>query len=254
MSTETGGMPGERLAADVVGRPVDRTDVVRRPVHGFRDGAGTDHPSFPVSTEMTQTPARIRWSPGNPVTPNRNLPPIAGIVKEEIRGYSAGEISELREDYARNGTRDAEYVYAPWEEGADAVILTDREMRRIRNVVEDSSPADALRRVLEISEGETHPPFDWATAARRLAFPVPGPVAFEADSMRETREEAAEIPRTLGILYFMYDATPGDTPCGSRYDSTIEENGNERSSTSREDAFVGTLTSMRDRSTCCRFL
>lgn len=79
------GTPGERLAADVVGRPVDRTDVVRKAVHGFGDGAGTDRPSFPVSTEMTRTPAEIRWSPGNPVTPNRNRPPIAGIVKGEVR-------------------------------------------------------------------------------------------------------------------------------------------------------------------------
>lgn len=121
--------------------------------------------------------------------------------------------------------RDAEYVYALWEKRADTVMLTDRETGKIRNVVENSSRADASDTVLEISGGETRPLFDRATAARRLAFPVPGLVAFEADSRRKTYGEAIEILRRLGILYFIYNATPGDAPRGGRYDSTIEGDG-----------------------------
>lgn len=45
-----------------------------------------------------------------------------------------------------------------WELGADTVILDDLEMKRVRNIVENPTIADALEQVIDLSRGDLHPP------------------------------------------------------------------------------------------------
>ncbi|XP_059101848.1 uncharacterized protein LOC131895456 [Peromyscus eremicus] len=195
---------GKRLALNIV-----RKEQERSATPGW-NGRNTV-PSFPVSTQSKRTPIRSTISALNPFSTGggSNHPKFEmGTKFEEIRPYTPQEISELRKDYAQNGQKDAEYMCRLWEKGADTVMLTDLEMRKIRNIVENPSVSEALEHVIETSKGDTHPLLDWITAAWRFAFPTLDLTQFESAAQWTTYAQAIKQCRKLGILYFIYNQVP----------------------------------------------
>lgn len=56
--------------------------------------------------------------------------------------------------------KDATWIVKLWEKGADTVMLTEHEMRKIRNIVENPSIAEALEHCLNVSQDDTQPLLD----------------------------------------------------------------------------------------------
>lgn len=157
-------------------------------------------PSFPVSTRITKTPS----SGGSKFNPFMD-------DKEETleqRAFNQTELSDLRRDFAQNGAKDAEYMCRLWEKGADTIMLSDQEMKRIRNIVENPAVAEALEHVIETARGDTHPLLDWITAAWRVAYPNLDLTQFETAGQWQTYTQAIRQARKLGILYFIYNEVP----------------------------------------------
>ena len=61
----------------------------------------------------------------------------------ETRAYTPQELNELRKGYAHS-MKDASYIVKLWEKGADTIMLSDQEMCKIRNMVENPTVFEAL--------------------------------------------------------------------------------------------------------------
>lgn len=167
--------------------------------HIRRRQGGLDQPSqeaYPVTTQIKRTPIRNSnpFSPGGP----------SSIQVDESRPYNQTEISDIRNQYAQRGSKDAEYLCRLWEKGADTIMLTEGEMRTLKNVIENPSVLEALEILLEKSKGITRPLLDWITAAWRLAFPTLDLTTLESQARWNSWDEAMRICKKLGILYFVY--------------------------------------------------
>ena len=103
--------------------------------------------------------------------------------------------------------KDATWIMKLWGKGADTVMLTEHEMRKIRNIVENPSIAEALEHCLNVSQDDTQPLLDWITAAWRHAFPTMDLTQFEAAGKWMTYQEGIQLARKLGILYFIDNET-----------------------------------------------
>lgn len=69
----------------------------------------------------------------------------------EVRAYNPQEINELRKNYAQSGMKEAAYIVKLWEKGADTLLLSDKEMCKIRNMVENPTVFETLEYILESS-------------------------------------------------------------------------------------------------------
>lgn len=175
-------------------------------------------PSLPVETVTKKTPLRNLTQRINPFrsggpSSSSATPQTPGTEIVEYRLYTPQELADLRRDYAQNGEKDAQYIARLWEKGADTVTLLEREMRKIKGIIENPSIYDALEHVLDAARGDTHSLLDWITAAWRLAFPTLDLTQFEAAATWNTYQDAIGILRKLGILWFIYNQVP--TPLAS---------------------------------------
>ena len=66
-----------------------------------------------------------------------------------MRPYAPQETDQLRCKYAQNGMEDASCRVKLWEKGADTVLLSELEMRKIKNIVEDLAVYEALEQILD---------------------------------------------------------------------------------------------------------
>ena len=108
---------------------------------------------------MAKLKGQSWWVPLSGDGPNiEDTAPHRGEWVEELRPFTPGELSELRREYAQNGMKDATWIVKLWEKGADTVMLTEHEMRKIRNIVENPSIAEAIEHCLNISQDDTHQP------------------------------------------------------------------------------------------------
>ena len=63
--------------------------------------------------------------------------PIEVIMK--ARAYAPQELNELRNNYSQNGKKEASYILKLLENGTDTIMLSDQDMCKIRNMVENPS-------------------------------------------------------------------------------------------------------------------
>ena len=67
---------------------------------------------------------------------------------------------------------------------------------------------DALESILDSPEGDMHPLLDWITAVWRYVFPSLDLTQFEAPEKCNNLQEAIQLARKLGVLYFTYNQVP----------------------------------------------
>lgn len=95
---------------------------------------------------LTQGPGKPATSP--PVTsPKVNTPTrFTGLGNNEeeqleqqieMRPCTPQELSQLRQERARNGMKAASHMIKLWGKGADSVMLSELEMRKIEDTVEN---------------------------------------------------------------------------------------------------------------------
>lgn len=171
--------------------------------------------SLPIVTIHKKTPKFDLKTPQKGASGGTFPPPpiYEGMEKEESRPFTQTELSDLSKQFAQNGTKDASYMVKLWEQGADTVMLHEKEMRRIKNIIENPTIYEALEQVLEASRGETKPLLDWLTSAWRFAFPTLDLTQFEAAGKWVTYQDAISPTRKLGILYYIYNEV--ETPQAS---------------------------------------
>jgi hypothetical protein len=116
----------------------------------------------------------------------------------ETRTYTPKEFNTLRKDYAQNGMKDASYIVKLWEKGADTILLSDQEIHKIRNMVENPTVFNALEHVFR-----QLPLLDWITAVWRYVFPSLDLTQFKASAKWNNLQQA----RKLGVL-FIYSQVP----------------------------------------------
>lgn len=94
----------------------------------------------------------------------------------EMRPYAPQETDQLRCKYAQNGMEDASCRVKLWEKGADTVLLSELEMRKSKNGIDNPAVCEAFEQVLHTAQGDAPPLLDWIMShSREMRIFVFGP-------------------------------------------------------------------------------
>lgn len=75
-------------------------------------------------------------------------------------------------------------------------------------MVENPTMFEALEHILESSRGDTHLLLNWITAAWRHVLPSSDLTQFEASVKWNALQEAIQLARQPGVLYYIYSQVP----------------------------------------------
>ena len=153
-------------------------------------------PSLPVTSSWIQRPVRGSGHAG----------PREVIM--ETRAYTPQKLNETRKDCAQNSMKNASYTVKLWKNGTNTIMLSEQEMCKIKNVGENPTVSNALEQVLDNFQGDTYPLLNWITAAWRYALLSLDLTQFEASAKWNSLQEAIQLARKLGVLYFTYNQVP----------------------------------------------